>query len=83
MIHLAYFSYVYVCCYVMQINYCYYYLTSKAVATRINKKTHYSADEISVQTRRRAVSGCPGSGRVQCLSTISASFHRPVEQRPM
>ena len=25
MIHLAYFSYVYVCCYVMQINYCYYY----------------------------------------------------------
>jgi len=27
MIHLAYFSYVYVCCYVMQINYCYYYST--------------------------------------------------------
>jgi len=25
MIHLAYFSYVYVCCYVMQINYCYCY----------------------------------------------------------
>jgi len=25
MIHLAYFSYVYICCYVMQINYCYYY----------------------------------------------------------
>ena len=24
MIHLAYFSYVYVCCYVMQINYCYW-----------------------------------------------------------
>jgi len=25
MIHLAYFSYVYVCCHVMQINYYYYY----------------------------------------------------------
>ena len=26
MIHLAYFSYVYVCCYVMQINYCYLFI---------------------------------------------------------
>ena len=32
MIHLAYFSYVYVCCYVMQINYCYYYYYYKSNA---------------------------------------------------
>ena len=34
MIHLAYFSYVYVCCYVMQINYCYCYMpdTDKSVS---------------------------------------------------
>ena len=36
MIHLAYFSYVYVCCYVMQINYCYYYSRVTTLSYRIS-----------------------------------------------
>ena len=39
MIHLAYFSYVYVCCYVMQINYCYYYNCILVVVIFNNKPT--------------------------------------------
>ena len=44
MIHLAYFSYVYVCCYVMQINYCYYCSVVAEASAAIVKLTGSCVD---------------------------------------